>query len=371
MKAFAMPWFRRSSPKRDASPNKCPSTPTMFRLFRRSTVERRENPSQLKSEIDVVPKTEITASRQALDNINVALTGESSGATSKMTGETEAKRSACINQYCCGLKIRPEQDDNDEDESIRNYKNCKSLIDNLRAADNNAHAFEDSFAVETSRRRLSTDTKYVKNHDYIIFFDPCFDYGTRECPDSMYPSVIGAPAVRYGKYVQLKTRQQRHYSCSYDIFTSSDTLNSDGIDKSSLNYRLLSNVEKQLDSSSYNLLNCHIFNTTCLRVQSIHGTKSDVSWMDEDFNDDNKSTRMSGDTRIIKEFYRLSLESHILIHFHDIKIERACSVEPHPKKFFNFLNWITLKGKEITEEQKIEGASWIKAILKFWKKIRK
>lgn len=369
-----MKWFRRSSPKRDASPSKSPSTPTMFRWFRRSTVERRENPSQLKSEIDVVPRTEITASRQALDNINVALhAGESSGATSKTTGEglDQETRSACINQYCCGLKIHSEQDDNGEDESIKNYKNCKSFIDNLRAADNNAHAFEESFAIETSRRRLSTDTKYVKNHDYIIFFDPCFDYGMRECPDSMYPSVIDAPAVRYGKYVQLKTRQQRQYSCSYDIFTSSDTLNSDGIDKSSLNYRLLSNVEKQLDSASFNLLNCHIFNTTCRRIQSIYGTIDDESSMHEDFNDDNKSTRMSGDTRIIKEFYRLSLESHILIHFYDIKIERGRSVEPHPKKFFNFLNWITLKGKEITEEQKIEGASWIKAILKFWKKIRK
>lgn len=371
-----MMWFKRSSPKRDASPSKCPSTPTMFRWFRRSTVERRENPSQLKSEIDVVPKTEITASRQALDNINVGLhAGESSGAASKMTGEgfAQEKQSACINQYCCGLKIRSQQDDNGDDESIKNYKNCKSFIDNRRATDNNAHAFEEAFATETGRprRRLSTDAKYVKNHDYIIFFDPCFDYGTRECPDSMYPSVIGAPVARYGKYVQLKTRQQRHYSCSYDIFTSSDILNSDGIDKSSLNYRLLSNVEQQLDSSSYNLLNCHIFNMTCLQVQSIHGTKSDVSRMNEDFNDDTKSTRMSGDTRIIKEFYRLSLESHILIHFHDIKIERGCSVEPHPKKFFNFLNRITLKGKEITEGQKIEGASWIKAILKFWKKIRK
>lgn len=370
-RASVMQWFKKLLQKKDENQSKS----SAMKWFKRSTagreVEQEEAP--LRNEIDVVPRTEIfSASRQALENINIVLkAGESSGEPSKKyQDKIDNNKTGCSNKYCCGI---PADDDDDsihaepatkkgDDESIRNHKNSKTtFIENLRAADNNTHASKGSSvnANATKCRRPSKVIKHVKNS---VHFQPCVDYGRLECPDSFYPSVPDY----CGKYVELKSKRQRHYCESCDLFTTSDKPKSAENDKSPLNYRLLSNVEKRLDESEYNLRNCKIYNEVWRQIQRQLRYNVNNQWILEDFNDDNLSTRMSEDTRAIKEFYRLSIENHLLVHFHNIKVETGLAYESQPRKFLNFLAWIALKGKEITEEHKISETSWITTVLNFF-----
>lgn len=364
-KASVMMWFKKLLSKRDVSQS---NTSTMMNWFKRSRAEQ-DKEQELKTEIDVVPQTEITASRQALNNINIALNadesaGESSGKYYEKSVNDENKM--CKNKYCCGSISQVEPPLNGVDESIKDYRNSKStLIDNLRGADNKAHESGSIFN-ETECRRPSRIIKNVKNDDYIIIFDPFVDYGRLECPDSAYPSVIDYPSIRYGRYVQLKSKKNRHYSNNFDLFTTSDKPKLDD-DKSPFDYKLLSNVEKQLDETKYNLLKCKLYNQEYRRIHT-KGSNCTVDWVLEDFNDDKKSTRMSDDTRTIKEFYRLSIDSHLLVHFQDIVVDTGRTVESYSKSFLNFFTWLALKGKEINEQHKTAKTSWIKAILSCFKK---
>lgn len=343
-----------------------------MKWFKRSTAgeEGEQGPSPLKREIDVVPKTEFTASRQALNNINIALSpGDASGEASGRQCAKDNKRS-CLNQHCCGLKKAESHDelaDYGDGESIKRYKYSKSrLIQNLQRTDNNARASEGSIFIETKCRRPSNAIKSKRNHDCIIYFDPCVDYGRIECPDSLYPSLIDYPMVRYGKYVQLKGKTQRHMSQCHDLFTTSDKLDPAEHDKSSINYQLLSNVEKQLDEANYNLLNCRIYNSEFKKTRERLDREFE-DWKLEDFNDDKKSTRMSEDTKAIREFYKLSFENNVQIHFQGITVETADTTECYSKSCKNFLAWLVLKGKEMTEEHKTKETSWIKIIMNFFK----
>lgn len=365
-KSFVMMWFRKSFQRRDASPSK----PAIMKWFQRAAAEEAEGSSPLKSEIDVVPRTEFTASRQALNNINTALSkvGESSGVSDN---ETLKSQKGCNNKYCCSIyteaqKVEPA--DNGDDASIDYYKNSKSsLIDNLRAADN-THALVGSINNETECRRPIRVPGDVKNRDYIILFDPYVDYGRLECPDSAYPSVIDYPTIRYGKYVQLKNKKLREVSHNFDLFTTIDKLESAADDKSTLNYKLLSNIEKKLDDSKYNLLNCKAYNDELKEASKMFALGAINDWKLEDFNDDQRSTRMSDDTRAIREFYKLSMENHVHIHYQNIVVANGHTIESCPNGFLNFFTWISLKGKEITEQHKAERTSWIKTILNFFKK---
>lgn len=323
--------------------------------------------SPLQNEIDVVPRTEFSASRQALNNINIALNaGESSGEVSREKEDEESRKKVCNNKYCCRAECMNSQDelaDNDNNESIENHKNSKTaLIDNLWTADNNARA---SIFDETDCRLPSRVVKEVKNHDYIIHFDPYVNYGRIECPNSFYPSLVDYPMVRYGKYVQLKTEKQRNHSQTFDIFTTSDKLTSADNEKSSTNYELLSNVESQLDEAKYNLIKCKNYNDELKSLNDSFGCTK--CWKLDDYNDDNKSTRMSVDTKTIKEFYKLSIENNVLIHFQDIVVETGQTVEDNSDNVLNVLTWIILKGEEITEQHKANKTSWIKRIFKFFK----
>lgn len=361
-KASVMQWFKKLLPKKDASQSK--SSSLAMKWFKRSTVEEREveQEAPLRKEIDVVPKTEFSASRQTLDNINIVLhSGESSGEVSRKYQGKIDKSTGCSNKYCCGDSADVSKSaDNGDDESMKKQKNSKtSLIDNLRAADNISHGSIVN-ANETVCRRPVKVNKHVKN---IVHFHHCVDYGRLECPDSIYPSM---PDL-FGKYVELKSKRQRQYCESCDLFTTSDKPKSAENDKSPLNYRLLSNVEKQLDESEYNLRNCWSYNEAYRAIQRRLRSEKHIDWLFEDFNDDNLSTHMSEDTRTIKEFYRLSIESHLLLHFHNIKVEMGRVDETQQKKFTNFLAWFALKGKEITEEHKISGTSWITKVLNLFR----
>lgn len=352
-KASVMKWFKKLSLKSDAKSSKVSSNNMFVRWFKKSTDET------LKLELDVVPRTEITSSRQALNNISYSLNGAESSGESSGISHRKGSRSHCTNKHCCDNDVESQQADNGDDESIK--KNSKSpLIDKLRAADK-AQSIDDNEPETKCRRPLGN----VKNRDYIIFFEASVDYGRLECPDSFYPSVIETPTVvRQGRYVQLKNKQQRNYSDNYDLFTTTDKLEPNENNKSELNYKILSDVERQLDTARYNLLNCRLYNA---EYRSISNFADD--WPLEDFNDDAKSTRMSEDTGTIKEFYRLSNESDVLIHFQDVCVETGFNYEQYSTSVLNFLTWCTLKGDEITEENKVEKSSWLKAIVTFFKKI--
>lgn len=200
-----MQWFRKLFPRRDA---KSKSLISIMKWFKKSTVDHTlsQSCSPLKNEIDVVPKTEFSASRQTLNNINIALkVGESSGEpTLKNQHVEDSKKKCCENKHCCGAFIQDSQDDLadcGDDESIKNYKNSKStLIDILRRADNNAHASKGSSpdAInETDCRRENVVMKAIENGDYIIYFAPnSVDYERIEVPDSLYPTLIEYSSVR-------------------------------------------------------------------------------------------------------------------------------------------------------------------------------
>lgn len=127
-------------------------------------------------------------------------------------------------------------------------------------------------------------------------------------------------------------------------------------------------MEKQLDASKYNLLNCKIFNNEFKKVRKLLGLDYTEFADIEDFNDDNKSTRMSADTKTIKEFYKLSIENNILIHFQDICVEKGREKPRNSKNsFMNFLHRIFLGGNEITEQLKVKETPWIKKFVNFFK----
>lgn len=331
-----------------------------MKWFKKSTVEKdgEQQQSQLRQEIDVVPRTEFTASRQALSNISIALNVDESSGESSGKNRNDNDKMSCENKYCCGNFQGNEPADKSIDGIIKDYKNSKaSLIDNLRAADS-AHASKGSVVNEPKRRRSRKNPNNVKNGGYIAYFDLYIDYGRLECPDSPYHIFIDQPKPQY---VQLKTKKQRQYSNTYDLFTTSDKLESaDG--KSTLNYKLLSAVEGRLDETKYNLQQCQLFNNDYQKSHEKLGSGCIADWTLQDFNDDNKSTRMNDDTRTIKEFYKLNNDGHVLLHFQDIAIETGRNVET--KGFKHFLAWIVLKGQEITEQQKSNKTSWIKTILK-------
>lgn len=340
--------FKKSSPKRDVRLSN--SDRAKMNWFRQATDKSDGTLSPLDAD-DVLPRTEFTASRQALNNICIEFgAGESSGATTASNNKT------CENKFCCDTETLP-ADDND-DKSIKQHKiSCKSpSTDSLRRDG----SIDDLLVC----RQPSKAVKNVKNSDYIIHFDPYVDYGRIECPDSPYPSIIDYSSVRFGHYVQLKSQRERNCSENFDLFSTSDKLSAD-VDKSPLNYELLSNVEAALDQTKYNLLRCKIYNAEFRKLRERLGFPLDA---DEDFNDDNKSTRMTEDTRAIKDFYKLSVDSNLLLHFHGIVVETGRSADTGEEKTLaHFLKWLVLKGKEIKEEHQISD-SWIKAILKFFTK---
>lgn len=364
-----MNWFRKLSQRKSASQVKSTKTTSVFKWWRKSTVgeDEGEAPLPLQNEVDVVPKTEIQVSRQTLDNISYTF-GESSSGEANDTGKQPEKRS-CENKHCCETEINTQPGeiiDKGDGEAIKNQKSIKTtFIDNLRAADLKEHMFD-----EIVCRLPSKVIKNVKNAEYIIHFDPYVDYGRMECPDSTYPSLIDYPSVRYGRYVELKGRKDRQYSETFDLFTKSDNIKT-VFDKATVNYRLLSNIEKNIDESKHNLLKCRIYNRRYDEIRKRLGFENVGVWKSEDFNDDCKSTRMTDDTRTIKEFYRLTNENHILIHLEDISVQTGRSEEeqkPNTKKdFIDFLDRIFFKGKEITERHKKSG-SCLKEIVGFFRK---
>lgn len=340
---------KKSSPRSDASQNKKPSffSSIMMKWFKKSTAVTGDSPesSPLQTEANVVPKTEITASRQALNNINLALSGESSGESSGI--HKSDKKGGCKNKYCCDVSCEKvfESVDKCDDESIKDNKNSNSkLIENLRSADNSTRADN-----ETDRRPCND-----KNCDCIIV---PLDYNRIECPDYPFPSI---PVNRDVKY-------RRFYVNNCHLFLLDDKARKEDDVKTPLNYQFLSNLEKRLDETKFNLLKCKAYNANWRRLKEKAGIEQ-IEF--EDFRDNDENFEMSDDTRAIKEFYNLSVDENILVHFLDITVETGCNVENYSKSCFNFIKWLLLKGKEIKEKHLVKK-SWIKVIMKFFTELSK
>lgn len=347
-----MKWFKKSSPKKDANQSK---SLDMFEWIKRSKDVRddEETLSPLQREIDVVPRTELSASRQTVENINIALSaGESS------LGEASGKKLEGLNESGdCGVI------DCDNADAAKQSKTSKvNLTDTLRAADNNAHASLRSLPDATVHR----PSPLPQTDDYIEYYDAYVDYGRLEVPDSVYASVNGLSGAPFAPFVELKSRGERNVSETSDLFNNTDRIKIP-TDKTPLDYQLLSNVEKNIDESRFNLFNCRAYNEECRAIDRVLGTNRMSEWPLEDFNDDGKSTRMSNDTRTVKEFYRLGIDGHILVHFHDISVQVGRTEATMSEKFLDFCFRLFFRAKEITEEQRVPR-NWMKELSKIFRK---
>jgi hypothetical protein len=306
-----MNWFKKSSPKDSASSSPKSNSPKMrFKWFTRSKAgATAENvATAMPQEIDIVPRTEISASRQALDNITLALSahrGESSGESglTRKCHESISKK-GCENKYCCDVESHSHSPSADN-EAIRNNHPATTKTSEQRkisftlADDEVRHAF----AVDDSKKKL-------------------------EVPDPKEPSVVECPSINHPQVDDVKQR----------------------------NYRIISDIEYKLEQSNFTLRQCSFFNHEYRKEYESLGSGCRPEWKLEDFNDDTKSTRMDEDTRVIKEFYRLSELNDILVHYHDIIIEASCTVECVREGFVGFVTWLVLKGKEMKEKHKVKEA---------------
>lgn len=298
---------------------------TFFSWLARSTAEVECNHRQSLTVSELVPNAKISASRQVYSNIQLALHGESSDST---RDDDEVGRIAsleCDNEFCCGVVSKShshlERADNG-DESIKTFKRKK-------VTPNSNH--------ETLSRRSSRLFDDRKN--FFICYEPAIDYGRLEVPDSIFPSVMNYPSIKYGDIIEISE------------------------EKKPTNYEVLSSIEHNLDQSKYNLLNCMLFNHDYQHEHKSLGSGCRPAWKVEDFDDDNNNTPMDRDTKAIKEFYRLSELDDILLHYNDIAIEASHTVGRMKEGFFGFISWLVFKSKEIKEKHKVaHKPSWLRNI---------
>lgn len=278
-------------------------------------------------ELDVVPRTELLASRQALNNISIGLSaaGESSSSDKRIT---EAR--ICRNKFCCG-------GEETEDDCSKNF------IDQLRLINQTA---------DTNECQRTRKVNTASSCDFIEYYDPYSDYNKLECPDSPFNSIILSSDIS-GRFVRLKPKKLRFYCEDYEIYSTTDKTTNDDKSISQLDYRLLSDIEHQLDDAKFNLDVCRDYNARLRSFQ--HDHECDDEWKLEDFNDDQCSTRMCEDTAAIAEFYKISNDGSIAVHFINIEVETASEACQGDENIFQRVKWFFLKGREITEDHKVEN----------------
>lgn len=294
--------------------------------------------AELKNECDVVPKTELSSSRQALNNISIGLSASEPSPSGVKKISNDGNTRECSNKFCCG------ENPSENDECSKS-----SFIDNIQFAADNS---------ETECRRPE------KPNNLIEFYDPYADYCKLECPDSPFNSIISDSGYQSVGYIRLKKKLLRFYSSDYDLFTTDNGASTD--DKSQLNYELLFDIEKQLHDSKFNLINCRSYNDDLNKAQFILSCAP--QWSLEDFNDDQKHTRMHEDTATIAEFYKLTVRGDILVHFHNIEIETGRVYEKGDANLASFLKWLFLKGCEMKHSHLVKNkkSSLIQIIKNFF-----
>lgn len=351
-RASAMKWFKRSSPRRDESPSN--DSKGFIRWFKRSS----NATDKLRQEVDVVPKTEINSSRQALNNINLALNNaESSGEASGLSVEKTSKKT-CDNKFCCGDDlVDTKRADNDVDESIKaNNSKSRFIVKLLKAEE--TPPIDKKVTETASRRRV----EQIKNSDDD---SDNVEYGRMECPDSPYTNLIVVyPGTRLENEAPVEKKK------ADKLRSSAKPVKPNALEKeideiSELNYTLLSKIEKGANPTKYNLSHCRQFNDHCYAINRFQ-------WPYENFNDD----KQNDDTRTIQEFHRLSYDANVLLHFLDIDIEIDQSFDgdydlkpEDSQKLLEFSQWMELRGAEMTGDD-MPKRSWIMAIVEFFKALR-
>lgn len=335
-----MKWFKKSSHSDSEDKTlkeKNGKSKTRLKWFSRNSHNNSNSATadEISNEIDIVPRTEISASRQALDNITLVLNanGESSGEVG-ITRKYRDNTVSCDNKYCCGAGDESHSHIKNADHVDESIKNFKTTHD-----DNDKCARRQSTKLNDECKNL-----YVRR-------EPIVDYGKLEVPDSMYPSIIDWPSINF--------QDEKFENSEYN--------------KKPLNYKVLSDIEHKVEASTYNIVNCMLFNYDYRRDYETLGSGCRKEWKLEDFDDDNKSTPMNEDTKTIKEFYRLSELNDVLLHYHEIIIvEASQTIECMRFKegFFDFLSWLIFKGKEINEKHKVKKGKclWLRNILNFFSK---
>lgn len=304
------------------------------------------------AEIEFVPKTEITASRQALSNIQLTLYGETSGTSSGIApraiddevGKNTINR-GCENKFCCGVFLRShstpsDEQEEDDDDSIKSFNHEHFTL-------NKNQSQSELNKQETISRRIKSnnlrDDDYYGDKDFYICYEPAIDYGRLEVPDSIYPSVMDWPSIKYGNFLDVSKPKKIKKNKPTQI------------------YDVLSSIEHNLDPSKYNLWECVVFNCQYHHIHENLGSGCRPQWKVDDYKDNGLNIPMSDDTRTIKEFYRINELGDILLHYHDIFMDDVShSIGRVKKGFFGLLSWMVFKGKEIKEHHKIkEKRSWL------------
>lgn len=311
--------------------------------------------NELKNESDVMPKTELSTSRQALNNISIGLNVdnvaiEEAASSSGIKFNKQGIFRVCSNRFCCGDDIQ---------NAINNeHRNRSTFIDNVYIETDND---------ETESRR--TEIINNKSYSFIEFYDPYADYCKLECPDSPLNSIIiSSNDDLKSTYMRLKKKQIRNkLGNNFDIFTTQKCEISNEI--SHLNYEVLSKLEEKLEFCDYNLDEVRDYNRRYRRAQRQNHQIS--TWNYEDFKDDPTCIRNHDDTIAIKEFYKLTVTGDVHLHFHYIDVETGVSNESFgASSLCNFIKWFIFKGHEITEFHyvKEESTSIIEVIKNFFKK---
>lgn len=350
-RASVMRWFKRSSPRRDESPSN--DSKGFMRWFKRSTGAT----DKLRQEVDVVPKTEINSSRQALHNINLALNNAgSSGEASGLAAEKTCNKT-CSNKFCCGNdQVDTKRADTDADESIKANSKSRFIVTIVKAEETPPI---DKKVIETASRRRA---KQIKNCDDD---SDNADYGRMECRDSPYANlIVVSPGTGLENEIEKKKADKLRSSVKS---TKPKALEMEIIEKSELNYKLLSKIEKGANPTKYNLRHCRQFNEQWYAINRVKRPYDD---------------KQDDDTRTIQEFHRLSCHANVLLHFLDIDIEidqtfdGEYDLKPEDsQKLLEFSEWMELRGAEMTGDED-EGddrpkRSWIMAIVEFFNALRK
>lgn len=326
-----MKWFKklfqRDSANRQQNQETRPRTRGFFNWFGSSntaTAEQDNDSIQLKDEIDVVPRTEITTSRQALDNISFALSnelGESSGVGSGIKSQEEKINKKCNNKYCCNVKSHS-HNKNDDNQSI-------TLFTIHEANENNE---SDSDYEINNERQIQQKIKQLNDEITAGKLKPFGEDGNenRESEDAE-PEDLG-----FERYSPM------YYSPN--------------IDYKKFKYEYLSKLEYDLMKSKFSIARCLKFNYRS-KLKDFRGNKRKLRWKFEDFMDDRCHRKMHVDTRIIKEYHRLDAHSNILLHLPPMKIHRPIGIEHFGKGIMETIRWHLVKSEEATEGYNVKRES--------------
>ena len=327
-------WFKKLLQSKDTAEKEKSEKKRRFKWFgSKATVEDTED-AQLKNEIDVVPRTEITASRQALNNISLALNntyGESSGESTRKRHDCKTR---CDNKCCC-------------DECHSHDKTADNANESMTDSNINKR-------VQIKGNKLEIPS-WVSMYDDIVEMEPIVEDTRIVDVNFYYPTLFLSPPPIVTDY-------------------NKSDLNHQYVDLKSRYYQVRSSVENKCAIPKNSIENCIKINEE-FRAKKEKFPESDAHWKLQDYNDDSKHTRMCKNTAIIAEFFRLHDDRGVPngVPYLDIEIDEPDVDQTfiYENKIFKQLKWRFLKGTELKEKRGFgfECTVFLKELLK--KVIRK